>query len=221
MSISEEDAGQVVATLISAFPSPKVPAETADLYVDRLVEPPFSDLALLYDAAMTWVETADRFPTLNQLLTGYQAEARRAAVLERSAHLGTLALPGAETDETYGRGFRSVLAEVMSRHGNAPHDHRGGIGTCTTCSSRETGGALIETEVLDLAADRGLIAPTVAAVRTYRCHHCLDVGWIEHGVHGFAPCSACSEAQYELWLHGCYRPNHHGCDRCRRGRGRR
>jgi len=71
------EAKHVLSRLVAAFPSMPMDEATAVVYAEALVR---FDVDVALFAARDWIDSNDRFPTINQFMDYCQREARRQAL---------------------------------------------------------------------------------------------------------------------------------------------
>lgn len=199
MTAGTADVANVLRLLGAAFPTFPLDELTLETYVRSLAASPL-DAATLNAAAVAWVATEDRYPTVHQLTEAYQAEARRRmqeradAEAERIMRAG--GLPGVALDPGYAVEMVDVMRTALAQVG------RGGSPADLGATARR------------LAEDRGLRPPS--GVETYACRTCHDLGHIieQDDPMTVRPCGDCQPELHRRWADGHLIPGH-TCAECR------
>lgn len=218
MRATGEDVANVLRLLGAAFPTFPLDELTIEAYVRTLTAGPL-EAATLNAAAVAWVASEDRYPTVHQLSDAYVAAGRREYANRRAAEDARIQaagmLPGVALDPGYAVEMVDVMREALGSIGTGVLRHYhpdGDADRCPTCSRSDEIADGVAEHAVRVAAARGLRPPV--GVETYVCHRCADLTWVETEPGTARPCQDCRPEAYERWIDGHLMPGH-VCAECR------
>lgn len=142
--MTPEQAGQVLAYCVEAWPAMTIGNDTALVWADALRNIDAQDA---HDAVRRLVTTDERPPSIARVTAAARGIAR--------GHDETHALPMARNRGQAAEAMKA-LNVLMAQFPRPDHDHRQGIDACPACSTRDDRMSRYVDAAADLLADYGI-----------------------------------------------------------------